>query len=87
MLSMAAATLHNAMNYITETTLTRLIRALGRDKGTRIGNEVLLQMGVRELHSQHEVLMFANLLIERGGVIESVGRAIKVSALLRGAVG
>jgi len=46
---------------------------------------VLLAMGLRELASQNDLLAFANHLITRGGAVESVGRALKVSALLRGA--
>jgi phage tail tube protein FII len=86
MSSTAAQTPPEATNAITEATLNRLMRALGKHRGTQVAAEVLLAMGLRSLDSQADVLAFANRLIDRGGVVESVGRAIKISALLRGAV-
>lgn len=74
------------MNPTTENALARLIKAVGKEKALRVGGEILGRMGTRELRSQNEVLVFANHLITHGGVVATVGYALKVSALLRGAV-
>lgn len=74
------------VNSMTENAFSRLIKAVGREKGLRIGSDVLGQMGLKELKSPTDLLHFANQLIHIGGAIEFVGRALKVSALLRGAV-
>lgn len=74
------------MNSMTEGAFSRLIKALGRDKAIRIGNEALEAMGKRELKTPNELLAFSNRLIALGGIPEAVGRALKVSAILRGAV-
>jgi hypothetical protein len=74
------------VNPMTENALSRLIKAVGREKGLRIGGEVMGQLGLRELKTPADLLSFANHLIRLGGAIEFVGRALKVSALLRGAV-
>lgn len=84
-MAMAAEILHDQRNSLTDGAYTRLLRALGK-RGATIGDEVLLRMGVRQLESQNDLLAFANHLIGLGGSVESVGRALKVSALLRGAV-
>jgi hypothetical protein len=65
--------------------MSRLIKALGREKGTRIGEAALAHLGVTELASPALLLEFANFLISHGGVVEAVGRALKVTAFLRGA--
>lgn len=86
-MAMAAEILEDTTNVLTEATFQRLVRALGKGTGTLLGQEVLLALGLRELASQNDLLAFANHLITRGGAVESVGRALKVSALLRGATG
>jgi hypothetical protein len=42
-------------------------------------------LGVRELSTPDDLMEFANYLVKQGGVVESVGRALKVTAILRGA--
>jgi hypothetical protein len=64
----------------------RLVRALGAQAGQRVADEALARIGATELRTPDELLAFANHLVTQGGVIEAVGRALKVSALLRGAV-
>jgi hypothetical protein len=75
----------SAMNPMTEGVYSRMIRALGREKALRLGNDALAALGLKELKTPNELLAFANHLISLGGVAESVGRALKVSAILRGA--
>jgi hypothetical protein len=69
---------------LTEMAFSRLIRALGREKGILQGQAALHALGVKELLNANDLLRFANHLIGQGGVTESVGRALKVTALLRG---
>jgi hypothetical protein len=75
------------MNQMTENAFSRLIKAVGREKALRIGAEALAALAVHELRTPNDLLAFANYLIKQGGVVESVGRALKVTALLRGATG
>lgn len=74
-----------AMNPLTESTFARIIKALGRDKALRCGQAALSHLGIRQLVTAQDLLGFSNYLIQQGGVVEAVGRALKVSALLRGA--
>ncbi len=73
-------------NSLTETTLTRLKRALGPQKGEATAALVFRKMGVSQLANPQELCDFANHLIQYGGVAEAVGRSLKVMALLRSAV-
>lgn len=85
----AAAVATNDMqvvNAMTENAIQRLTKALGRERGARCGEEALATLGLRELRGAQDLLHFANELIRQGGVVEAVGRALKVSAILRGAV-
>jgi hypothetical protein len=75
-----------AMNSMTEGAFSRLIKALGHEKALRIGGEALEAIGKTELKTPNDLLAFANRLIAQGNLAEAVGRALKVSALLRGAV-
>lgn len=64
----------------------RLTKALGPTRATDITREVLSRLGSRELESPQDLLDFAVLLIKHGGLVQAVGRSLKVQALLRGAV-
>jgi len=67
--------------------MERLMKAVGRAAGERYAKEALATLGVRELSTPDELLAFANYLLRKGGVAESVGRALKVTAILHGARG
>lgn len=77
--------MNTELNMLTAGALERLSKAVGRAAGERYAKEALARLGVRELRTPDELLGFANYLLRQGGVVESVGRALKVSAILRGA--
>ena len=70
---------------LTSFALQRLTRAMGPAVGPQTARETLASLGVAELTSAGHLLAFAERLIARGGAFEAVGRALKISALLRGA--
>jgi hypothetical protein len=63
----------------------RLTKALGPTVAGQLTRDGLSKLGLVELSTPDELLGFANFLLSHGGVIESVGRALKVTAILRGA--
>jgi len=69
-----------------ELALQRLIRAVGPAVGPATASEALASLGIAEIESPAELLRFAEQLMQKGGVFESVGRGLKISALLKGAV-
>lgn len=65
--------------------IQRLTKALGPSVAGQLAKDGLMRLGLNELRTPDELLGFANYLLTHGGVIESVGRALKVTAILRGA--
>lgn len=69
-----------------EQSLERLSKVIGRERTEALRKEALQALGLKALTTPQEVLDFSSYLMRHGGVIEAIGRAMKVQALLRGAV-
>ncbi|HEV8325287.1 MAG TPA: hypothetical protein VG389_26990 [Myxococcota bacterium] len=65
--------------------LQRLARALGPDAGARCAAEALQYLRLDDLQTPNDLLRFADYLVAQGGITEAVGRALRITALLRGA--
>lgn len=66
--------------------LARLSKALGPTRGMEVMDAALGRMGLRVLDTPQELLDFSEHLIRQGGLVQAVGRSLKVQAFLRGAV-
>jgi hypothetical protein len=64
----------------------RLIRALGVTRAGEVLGEAFDHFGDRRVETAQDMLELADLLIASGGLVQAVGRSLKVMALLRGAV-
>lgn len=73
------------MTTINQLAVERVSRAVGPVAGPATVEAALADLGLREIGSPGDLLVFAEHLIRKGGVFEAVGRGLKVSALLRGA--
>ena len=58
---------------------------LGPKQSQVLIQECLKEANLREVTSAQELYTFAMRLMKRGGLIEAIGRSLKVKALLRGA--
>jgi len=65
----------------------KLVRVLGEGRAAQLISEVLHERGLAGLESPTDRYVFATALIDRGGVLEAIGRAMRVQALLQGASG
>jgi hypothetical protein len=65
--------------------LERLTKALGATRASEVMNERLSLWRPRPLETAQDLLEFSNHLMRCGGLIQAVGRSLKVQALLRGA--
>ena len=63
----------------------RIVRLLGDEAGGALMAQVMAEANVPELVSPESRSIFAAALIARGGVLEALGRSIRVQALLQGA--
>jgi len=64
----------------------RLVKALGMKRAAEVMGAALALLGGRTLDTPQDMLDVAESLIRSGGLVQAVGRSIKVMALLRGAV-
>lgn len=64
----------------------RLVKALGSRRAAEVMREAIGQIGGRTLSTPQDVMAFADVLVHSTGLVQAVGRSLKVMALLRGAV-
>jgi hypothetical protein len=67
------------------TVLERLVKALGERRAAEVFGEALDRFGDGNIETPQDMLDFAEILIRSGGLVQAVGRSLKVQALLRGA--
>lgn len=67
--------------------LLKLSNVLGPDKASALVDEVLAELRLVRLSSADDRFHFGDALVKRGGLLEAIGRSIKVKALLHGASG
>lgn len=65
--------------------LKKLTHVLGPDEAPRFISSTCRDLGLKGLDEPQERMVFACNLIERGGLMEAIGRAIKIQAILHGA--
>lgn len=67
--------------------LRKLVNAMGQEKGRKLMNEILSQLGISELRTANDRFNFGNALIDRGGIGKLLGQSIAMQARLHGARG
>jgi hypothetical protein len=65
--------------------VAKLLRMLGPERGNAVVQETMKQLGLEAVKTPNECLRFGEALIKRGGLLEALGRSIKIQALLNGA--
>jgi hypothetical protein len=66
--------------------LQKLSHVMGADRGRAVFVQILGRLERGDIFSPQDLLDFANALIGDGGLHRAVGRTLKVTAVLRGAV-
>jgi hypothetical protein len=64
----------------------KLENILGRERASEVWASELQLLGVADLDEPGDRLRFGQALVRHGGILEAIGRSIKVQAVLRGAV-
>jgi len=70
---------------IEDVILQKLSNVLGSDAAPKFIHATCRELGLSGLRGPQDRMTFACALIARGGLMEAVGRAIKIQALLHGA--
>ena len=65
--------------------LKKLRYVLGPEEAPRFISATCHELGLKGLDAPQERMAFACSLIARGGLMEAIGRAIKIQAILHGA--
>jgi hypothetical protein len=65
--------------------LKKLVNLMGQERGYSFYLEVLDLIGLKGLTTPNDSVAFGEELISRGGVLASIGRSIKIQAILHGA--
>ena len=63
----------------------KLVHVLGRTRAEALITETLRKIGQQDLVPAESRLLFGHELTSHGGVVEAIGRSIKIQAILEGA--
>lgn len=73
------------MTEATEHAVQKLVNVLGSERANRTIADTMRRAGLRSLDTPDERYRFACELMTQGGILEAVGRAMKIQAILHGA--
>ena len=73
------------MNRMEDPVLKKLSFIMGPVEAPKFIDSTCRGLGLKGLNGPQERMVFACALIQRGGLLEAVGRAIKIQAILHGA--
>ena len=65
--------------------LQKLVNLLGRERADAVVLQTMQRIGLETLSTPDDRYRFAKELIKQGGVLEAVGRAMRIQAILHGA--
>ncbi len=70
---------------MTDPAIVKLVNMMGRENAEELASQIYRELGIDVIASPTDRLRFGEALVKRGGVLEAIGRSIKVQALLQGA--
>jgi hypothetical protein len=71
--------------YTDDPSLLKLVRLYGVERTDALVRETMREVGILGFNSAEDRLKFGGALIKKGGLLEVVGRAIRIQAILHGA--
>jgi len=73
------------MNMSSDIVQKKLANVMGPAEGSKLIISTCRTLGLQGLDHPQDRMLFACALMKRGGLLEAIGRAIKVQAILHGA--
>jgi hypothetical protein len=70
---------------IQQLAMTKLTNVMGDVRAVTVMQDILSRAKLEEVRTPQDLLLVAEHMIASGGLLEVVGRALKVQAVLRGA--
>lgn len=71
--------------YANDPSLSKLVRMYGPERTEELVRDTMRELGINAIVSANDRMRFGGALIKRGGLLEAIGRAIRVQAILQGA--
>jgi len=71
--------------YVADPGLSKLVRMYGPQKADLLVKETLRELGLAALETPDDRMRFGGALLKKGGLLEAIGRAIRIQAILHGA--
>ena len=72
-------------NAVADSAVQKLVSVMGPQRANAIVSDALRELSLPELRNADDCLRFGDVLVQRGGLLSSIGRAIKIQAILHGA--
>jgi hypothetical protein len=69
-----------------ERAVQKIHNVMGEDKGQKLIDETMRSVRLSRVTTVDDLLKFGEALVVQGGVIEAIGRSIKIQAVLHGAL-
>lgn len=71
--------------FASDPSLSKLVRLYGPERTEALVRDTMREIGIRTISSADDRLRFGSALIKKGGLLEAIGRAIRIQAILHGA--
>jgi len=71
--------------YAEDPSLNKLLRIYGEERANTLVQATMREIGVDTLQRPEDRLRFGAALMKKGGLLEAIGRAIRIQAILQGA--
>jgi hypothetical protein len=71
--------------YADDPSLNKLLRLYGPDRTEVLVRDTMREVGIQAILSADDRMRFGAALIKKGGLLEAIGRAIRIQAILQGA--
>jgi hypothetical protein len=72
-------------SYASDPSLSKLVRLYGAERTEALVRDTMRELGIAAIRTAEDRLRFGGALIKKGGLLEVVGRAIRIQAILHGA--
>ena len=72
--------------YASDPSLSKLVRLYGPERTEVLVRDTMREIGILTIASADDRLRFGTALLKKGGLLSAIGRAIRIQAILHGAL-
>ena len=71
--------------YASDPSFMKLVRLYGPERTAVLVRDTLREIGINAIVTPDDRMRFGKALLKKGGLLEAIGRAIRIQAILHGA--